>query len=71
MNRRQSYGKGWLNGECYIVKDGIFVGASILILVTLGCTLASAVATLRKRYQVLAVEKGKNNGFPTDQRVIL
>ncbi|XP_021753950.1 uncharacterized protein LOC110719347 [Chenopodium quinoa] len=57
MNRRQSYGKGWLNGECYIVKDGVFVGASILVLITLGCTLASAIATLRKQYQVLSIEK--------------
>ncbi|CAO2827124.1 unnamed protein product [Amaranthus hypochondriacus] len=57
MNKRQAYGKGWLEGECYLVKDGVFVGASILALVSFGCTLALSLITLRKRYQVVHDEK--------------
>ncbi|MCL7030868.1 hypothetical protein MKW94_023072 [Papaver nudicaule] len=34
MNKKQAYGRGWLDGECYIVKSGVFVGASVLVLVT-------------------------------------
>lgn len=65
MNKKQPYGKGWLGGECYIVKDGVFVGAAVLVLVSLGCNLASAVAALRKRYQVIAVEKAKRGALPS------
>jgi len=49
MNGRQPYGKGWLDGECYIVKDGVYLGAAILVLVNVGSTLALAILTLRKR----------------------
>ncbi|XAR70756.1 hypothetical protein NMG60_11027733 [Bertholletia excelsa] len=48
MNRKQLYGEGWLDGDCYIVKDGVYAGASILVLVTVGSTLASAITTTRK-----------------------
>lgn len=30
MSNRQPYGRGWMDGECYVVKDGIFVGAAVL-----------------------------------------
>ena len=30
MSRRQAYGEGWLNGECYLVKGGIYVGLAIV-----------------------------------------
>ncbi|KAI8530843.1 hypothetical protein RHMOL_Rhmol11G0090500 [Rhododendron molle] len=49
MNKRQPYGKGWLDGECYIVKDGVYLGAAFLVLVNVGSTLASAILTRRKR----------------------
>ncbi|KAJ8448349.1 hypothetical protein Cgig2_021977 [Carnegiea gigantea] len=52
MSRRQRYGKGWLDGECYLVKDGIFSGAAMLILLSLGCTSASAVTLSRNKLQV-------------------
>ncbi|XP_062147051.1 protein MODIFYING WALL LIGNIN-2-like [Alnus glutinosa] len=48
MSRRQPYGKGWLGGECYLVKDGTYIGSAILVLVTIGSSLGSAVITKRK-----------------------
>ncbi|KAA8521064.1 hypothetical protein F0562_011783 [Nyssa sinensis] len=48
MNRMQPYGRGWLDGECYIVKDGVFIGSGILVLVTVSSTLVLAVGTMRK-----------------------
>lgn len=47
MNRRQPYGIGWLNGECYIVKGGIYAGSGILILVTIGSVIGSALSTIK------------------------
>ncbi|PSS01281.1 Glutamate receptor 3.1 like [Actinidia chinensis var. chinensis] len=55
MNRKQPYGEGWLDGECYIVKDGVYGGAGMLVLVTAGSTLASAIITTRMR----EVEQGR------------
>uniref|UniRef100_A0A7C9DTX7 Uncharacterized protein n=1 Tax=Opuntia streptacantha TaxID=393608 RepID=A0A7C9DTX7_OPUST len=52
MSRRQRYGKGWLDGECYLVKDGIFGGAAMLILLSLACTSASAVTHSRNKLQL-------------------
>ncbi|ERM94772.1 uncharacterized protein LOC18422679 [Amborella trichopoda] len=40
MSRQQEYGKGWLDGECYIVKDGVFAGAASLAFVTLTANLS-------------------------------
>lgn len=34
MNTRQRYGKGWLDGKCYVVKDGVYIGAGVLVLAT-------------------------------------
>lgn len=48
MSRRQPYGKGWLDGECYLVKDGTYIGSAILVLVTIGSTLGSAIISKRK-----------------------
>ncbi|KAL3498061.1 hypothetical protein ACH5RR_040793 [Cinchona calisaya] len=49
MSRSQLLGEGWLDGECYIVKDGVFIGSAILILITLGSTISLVVTTIRKR----------------------
>lgn len=52
MNRSQAFGEGWLDGECYLVKDGVYVGSAILALVALGSMLgSSALATSRKKTQ--------------------
>lgn len=47
MNRRQTYGVGWLNGECYLVKEGTYAGSAILILVTIGSVIGSALLTIK------------------------
>ncbi|RRT48297.1 hypothetical protein B296_00022914 [Ensete ventricosum] len=31
MDGGQSYGKGWMNGDCYIVHDGVYAGAAVMI----------------------------------------
>ena len=49
MSKSQPYGEGWLDGECYVVKDGIFLGSAILILITLGTTISSIIITIRRR----------------------
>lgn len=35
MNRRQPYGDGWLDGECYVVHGGVYIGAAMLGLVNI------------------------------------
>jgi hypothetical protein len=49
MSRKQLYGKGWLNGECYIVKGGTYSGSAILILTI--CTLNGSVFSKLKYSQ--------------------
>lgn len=34
MNSGQAYGKGWLDGECYVVKKGVYAGAAVLTVAT-------------------------------------
>ncbi|XP_031280113.1 protein MODIFYING WALL LIGNIN-1-like isoform X2 [Pistacia vera] len=55
MSRRQAYGQGWLDRECYLVKEGVFIGSGGLALVSLGSTLVAAFLTRRKSY----VEQGR------------
>ncbi|GMH09634.1 hypothetical protein Nepgr_011475 [Nepenthes gracilis] len=50
MNTRQPFGKGWLAGDCYVVKDGVYVASSLLVIITLACTLISAAITLRQTH---------------------
>ncbi|KAI4327906.1 hypothetical protein L6164_020315 [Bauhinia variegata] len=45
MSRRQPFGVGWLDGECYLVKGGTYVGSAILILVALASITGSALST--------------------------
>ena len=47
MSRRQLYGVGWLNGECYLVKRGTYAGTAILVLVTVGSINGSALSTIK------------------------
>ncbi|KAK9667669.1 hypothetical protein RND81_13G003900 [Saponaria officinalis] len=62
MNKGQAYGKGWLNGDCYLVKDGVFIGAAILILLSLGCTLASFVTLLSNKFHVSSDNHSSSKG---------
>ncbi|CAJ1930810.1 unnamed protein product [Sphenostylis stenocarpa] len=47
MSKRQPYGEGWLNSECYLVKKGIYAGSAMLILVTVGTLIGSALLTMK------------------------
>ncbi|KAH6792229.1 hypothetical protein C2S52_002706 [Perilla frutescens var. hirtella] len=48
MSRSQQFGEGWLDGECYLVKDGVYVGSALLGLLALGSTLGSGAITMRQ-----------------------
>lgn len=49
MSRKQPYGEGWLNGECYLVRGGTYIGSAILILVTLASSITgSLLSTVKK-----------------------
>uniref|UniRef100_A0A0A9CRH1 Uncharacterized protein n=1 Tax=Arundo donax TaxID=35708 RepID=A0A0A9CRH1_ARUDO len=45
MNHGQRYGSGWMDGDCYVARDGVFGGAATLVvftaLITLGLTFAA------------------------------
>lgn len=66
MNREQRYGKGWLNGDCYTVKDGVYIGSAVLALVAICCILgsASSIRTSSKR----PVEQDRVNGRHASER---
>jgi hypothetical protein len=48
MNSGQRYGWGWMDGDCYVAKNGVFGGAAALVVVTalliLGLTFATKPA---------------------------
>ncbi|XP_019421456.1 PREDICTED: uncharacterized protein LOC109331426 [Lupinus angustifolius] len=47
MNKRQPYGVGWLNGECYLVKSGTYAGSAILVLAIVGSVIGSTLSTIK------------------------
>ncbi|CAN1139302.1 Protein MODIFYING WALL LIGNIN-1 [Linum perenne] len=49
MNGRQPYGDGWVDGKCYVVKDGIYAVSGVLTLVS---TASSTVATAVRKAAV-------------------
>ncbi|XP_068634387.1 protein MODIFYING WALL LIGNIN-1-like [Aristolochia californica] len=59
MNREQKYGHGWLEEECYVVKNGVFMGAAVLSLVTVVFILGAAFAIRRRCPQVDAGDGSK------------
>lgn len=52
MSRKQPYGKGWLDRECYLVKDGVFVDSGGLVLVSSGSIVAAAIVSSQIKTQV-------------------
>ncbi|XP_060207863.1 protein MODIFYING WALL LIGNIN-1-like isoform X1 [Lycium barbarum] len=52
MNKSQPLGEGWIDGECYIVKDGVYIISAILVFVTLSSTLGSLILKIKKKNQV-------------------
>lgn len=49
MNRSQAYGEGWLHGECYIVKDGIYAASATLAFLAMLSTVSSAAIQLKEQ----------------------
>ncbi|XP_031097496.1 protein MODIFYING WALL LIGNIN-1 [Ipomoea triloba] len=62
MNKSQPLGEGWLDGECYMVKNGVFSASAILIIITVASTLASALITTQKRQLVEQTTKVHAHG---------
>lgn len=48
MSRHQPFGEGWLDGECYLVKDGVYIGSAVLALMASGSILGSATLRMRQ-----------------------
>lgn len=40
MNNWQRYGEGWLDGECYLVRTGVYLGVAALVVVNLVLNLS-------------------------------
>ncbi|KAJ9556241.1 hypothetical protein OSB04_010855 [Centaurea solstitialis] len=57
MNQRQLYGEGWVDAKCYLVKNGIYVGSGILVLIATSSTLLSCYLELNKSRAVHAQTK--------------
>lgn len=45
MNNGQRYGRGWMDGDCYVAKTGVFGGAAALVVVTALLVVGLTVAT--------------------------
>ncbi|KAK1435963.1 hypothetical protein QVD17_01736 [Tagetes erecta] len=54
MNQRQAVGEGWVDGKCYLVKKGVYVGSGTLVLVAMSSTLLSCYLMLNKSRAVHA-----------------
>ncbi|CAE5959327.1 unnamed protein product [Arabidopsis arenosa] len=57
MNREQRYGKGWLNRECYLVKDGVFAASGFLCVMTLAAILGAFAFKVKPSLQVATHDK--------------
>ncbi|KAL7159673.1 hypothetical protein ABFS83_01G043800 [Erythranthe nasuta] len=49
MSQSQPFGQGWLDGECYLVRDGVYIGSAILAMLANGSSLGSAIVTIRRK----------------------
>ncbi|EOA17405.1 hypothetical protein CARUB_v10005707mg [Capsella rubella] len=53
MSRAQAYREGWLEGDCYLVKDGVFAASGCLAILGLGALTISATRIKVKKQQQL------------------
>ncbi|XP_023645429.1 uncharacterized protein LOC17900229 isoform X2 [Capsella rubella] len=60
MNREQRYGKGWLNRECYLVKDGVFAASGVLCVMTLAAILGAFASIAKPSVHVETQDKRHN-----------
>ena len=45
MNHGQRYGRGWMDGDCYVARNGVFGAAAALVVVTALTTIGLAFTT--------------------------
>jgi Protein of unknown function (DUF1218) len=50
MNSGQPYGRGWMDGDCYIVKNGVFGGAAVISIIA-GFLILGFISTLIQHQQ--------------------
>uniref|UniRef100_A0A0E0CQA4 Uncharacterized protein n=1 Tax=Oryza meridionalis TaxID=40149 RepID=A0A0E0CQA4_9ORYZ len=75
MNHGQRYGRGWMDGDCYVARNGVFGGAAALVVVTalliLGltsttksssCATSAASATTTIRLDAAATDAEQASG---------
>lgn len=57
MSRDQGYGEGWLDEDCYLVKDGVFAASGCLAVLGLGALTISAtrIKVMKKQQQLVQV----------------
>lgn len=46
MSRAQPYGEGWLDGECYLVRDGVYLSSGVLSLLAVFTLIGAASITI-------------------------
>ncbi|KAH1106677.1 hypothetical protein J1N35_010445 [Gossypium stocksii] len=46
MSRAQPYGEGWLDGECYLVRDGVYLSSGVLSLLAVFTLIGAAFITI-------------------------
>ncbi|CAL9226053.1 unnamed protein product [Arabidopsis halleri] len=56
MSRAQAYGEGWLDEDCYLVKDGVFAASGCLAILGLGALTISATRIKLKKQQQQLVQ---------------
>ncbi|XWS49373.1 hypothetical protein CRYUN_Cryun13aG0158100 [Craigia yunnanensis] len=47
MSRTQPYGEGWLDGECYMVRGGVYICSGVLSLAAVLALLGAAAIMMR------------------------
>ncbi|KAE8702826.1 Long-chain fatty alcohol dehydrogenase family protein [Hibiscus syriacus] len=52
MSRTQAYGEGWLDGECYLVRDGVYATSGVLSLLAVLALLGAASIKITTNQQV-------------------
>lgn len=60
MNNKQPYGKGWMKGECYIVKDGMYVGSAVLVATTIVFIIGLTFMTTERMHRRTGPDEVRN-----------
>lgn len=62
MSRAQPYREGWLEEDCYLVKDGVFAASGCLAILGLGAlTISATKIKVNKQQLVQVVIKDQNH----------